>query len=36
MGPNGHLDFRDKTNTLQYCDMTQYKNSVRLNFWEKT
>lgn len=28
-GPNGHLEFRGKTNMVQYCDMTQCKNSVR-------
>lgn len=27
--PNGQLEFRGKTKVLQYCGMTQYKNSER-------
>lgn len=27
--PNGQLEFRGKTKVIQYCDMTQYKNSER-------
>lgn len=32
IGPDSHLDFKDKSNTIQCYDMPQCSNSVKITF----